>query len=169
MKKYNGFTLIELMIVVAIIGILAAVAIPAYQQSTVKAKASEALVQSSIPKALITEVFIVGGITAVTAAASEYNSRAAAEKHTKYVSDIQISGDGVVTIVMATNTNLGLPNEVLGKTIVFTPNVNGLKLSTVSGNIDWACATVSSVAATANGLTADLGTLPAKYAPTACR
>ena len=56
-QMQKGFTLIELMIVVAIIGILAAIALPAYQDYTARAKVSEALVAASSPKSLISEAF----------------------------------------------------------------------------------------------------------------
>lgn len=64
-KLEHGFTLIELMIVVAIIGVLVAIAIPAYQHNTVRAKISEALVQSSSAKVQVSEAFIAGGMPAL--------------------------------------------------------------------------------------------------------
>lgn len=169
MKKNQGFTLIELMIVVAIIGVLAAIAIPAYQYHSARAKISEVLTQASPAKILVSEAFMTNGISAVVAAAIEYNARAATEKKTQYVSDIQIGNDGVITVTLTTNANVGLPSDVLGKTLVLTPNIGGAKLTTSIGSIDWACASVSANNAAAKILVADLGTLAAQYAPSECR
>ena len=73
-------------------------------------------------------------------------------------------------MTLTSNTAVGLPNDVLGETVVLTPNIGGTKLTATSnGTIDWACATKSATNATAKGLAADLGTLPAKYAPAECR
>lgn len=170
MNKHHGFTLIELMIVVAIIGILAAVAIPAYQNYSTRAKVSEALVIASATKALVSESYVIGGMAVLQGAAANYNTRPASEKQTQYVSDIQVTSSGVITLTLTNNASAGLPSDVLGKTLVFTPNINGAKLTgTSEGSIDWACASASAVNATAKSLTADLGNLPAVYAPSECR
>ena len=169
MKINQGFTLIELMIVVAIIGVLAAVAIPAYQDYTVRAKITEVLTQVSPAKILVSEAFMTNGISTVAAAATEYNARATSEKQTRYVANMQIGNDGVITVTLTTNGSVGLPSDVLGKTLVLTPNIGGAKLSTTIGSIDWACASASANNAAAKILVADLGTLAAKYAPSECR
>lgn len=174
MKKQmqQGFTLIELMIVVAIIGILAAVALPAYQDYTVRAKVSEAVIAASSPKSLISEAFQSDSLAGVTAAATEYNARAQAEKQSKVVNNIQIdTGTGAITVTLENAANAGLPTDAASTTLVFTPNVQGAALAAGAiGAIDWACASTTNTTATARGLTvASNGTLPAKYAPSECR
>src|SRR6187455_3429350 len=81
----KGFTLIELMIVVAIIGILAAVALPAYQDYTVRAKISEGVVGASSAKITISEGFQSNGMIGVAGAAAAVNAQA---NNSKYVSGI---------------------------------------------------------------------------------
>ncbi len=169
MSKQQGFTLIELMIVVAIIGILASIAIPAYQHNTVRAKISEVLVQASSAKAQVSEAFIAGGMPAVAGLATSYNAILASEKATKYIDDIKIDNDGVVTVTLSTATGAGFPSDAQGTTLVLTPNVKGAKLAGDAGSVDWACASTGDDNATLRGLVAEVGTLPAKYAPPECK
>src|SRR4029453_8481871 len=95
MKKrlQQGFTLIELMIVVAIIGILAAVALPAYQDYTIRAKMSEVILAMSACRTSITEVYQSGGSAP---GAGGWGCEVSTTGGTKYVSAITTDGNGVV-------------------------------------------------------------------------
>ena len=169
----KGFTLIELMIVVAIIGILAAVALPAYQDYSIRAKVSEAVIAASSPKSLLSEAFQTDSTTGLIAAATSYNTAAQAEKQSKYVDDITIeeASPWSITVSIAANTGNGIPTGLNGNTLVFTPNVqNAAPVDTAVGAIDWACASDTNATATARSLGSVVaGTLPAKYAPSECR
>ncbi|WP_457095439.1 pilin [Lysobacter sp. P5_B9] len=123
MKKQQGFTLIELMIVIAIIAILAAIALPAYQDYTTRSKVSEVIIMTAPAKLAVAETASsVGGLSLVTAANSGYSFPGA----TSYVSGITItSATGLVT---ATST---VPNAT--GTIILTPTDVG------SGQLTWVC------------------------------
>ncbi len=177
----KGFTLIELMIVVAIIGILAAVALPAYQDYTIRSRVSEGLVVAGGAKNLIGDASAT--LPELTAAADTWNAQAGgAGAITKYVTSIQINNVNGETTVTYNPANVGaIP---AGSTLVLTPYINGTDgggnaalvqlgasyAAGVTGPIDWGCASVSNAVATARGLPALVaGTLPARYAPNDCR
>jgi type IV pilus assembly protein PilA len=177
MKKQmqQGFTLIELMIVVAIIGILAAIALPAYQDYTVRTKISEGVIAGSSAKATLSEGFQANGIAGLDAAAAGINLTATAEKASKYVQDVVVTAGTpwTISVQIEANANNGIPVGLDGNTVNFSPNVQGIApIATSIGAIDWACATATATTATARGLgnRAITGTgLPGKYAPSECK
>jgi len=164
LKQAKGFTLIELMIVVAIIGILAAIAIPAYQDYTVRSKVTEGLNLASSAKVSVSEAYQSNDIVGVTAAATDWNANFTP---TKYVSNIQIVGTtGEITVTYGPNTP-----QINTKTVVLAPSINKVALVTnLQGNIDWGCSSTTQATAGGRGLPAQTaGTVAARYVPTECK
>jgi len=174
MKKIqHGFTLIELMIVVAIIGILAAVAIPAYQDYTIRSKVTEGLVLASAAKVGVTEGYYANDMNGVAASSAEY---AANFTPTKYVTGITIgAATGLITITYNATAN-GLPQLAAANQITLSPSISVAGVPTAlatgqTGNIDWACVSSTNTTATARTLpfTAPGAPVEARYAPSECK
>jgi type IV pilus assembly protein PilA len=180
MKKIQqGFTLIELMIVVAIIGILAAIAIPAYQDYTVRAKVSEGLVLAGSAKSLITETFTVSGGFPVTATQVTNAATAAAcgvaitdvwcFVITRTVSDMAlnlVNGEVTITYNQVAATG-GIPQLTAAtNTLVLVPTIGNTAMGPLnaSGSVDWHCKSAASTYAVGTA-----GTLQGRYAPANCR
>jgi type IV pilus assembly protein PilA len=186
----KGFTLIELMIVVAIIGILAAIAIPAYQDYTVRSKVTEGLNLAASAKTTIAESYQTNGLLGVTAASAAW-SNAPGFQPTKYVTCIGIDDGGGATTNQCAGALAGAPGMITivynstasgipqlagtGNVLTLTPSVATVALGTATAaaqqaNVDWACASATNATATKQGLLVGAaGTLLAKYAPTQCK
>lgn len=122
-KVQQGFTLIELMIVVAIIGILAAVAIPAYQDYTVRAQVTEGLSLASAAKTAVSEYFATNGeLPGSNASAGIATSESISGNHVDNV-DINATGSIIVTFSA---------NAIDGDNIILNPSVDG-------GRVSWSC------------------------------
>jgi type IV pilus assembly protein PilA len=192
MKRHlqQGFTLIELMIVVAIIGILAAVALPAYQDYTIRAKITEGLSLASAIKADLSSSYAADGANGVTAYAAQV---AANPPASKYVGTAAVPGIAVVGAAGATqgqivitynDANVGVaigatPTLVLSPYLVSTVAGGAQTITALgsaaagqTGSVDWVCSSTTHANATARNAAfggAAVGTLNPRFAPAECK
>jgi len=141
-RKQQGFTLIELMIVVAIIAILAAIAIPLYLNYTAQAEGSEATVLSDGAKTAIVQYYNENGSFPPSNQSAGIANKASITG--KYVAQVQIT-NGVIT---ATFKQTGVAKPIQGQTLTLSPYANG-------GSVAWTCKVASSTMF--------------KYVPSTCR
>src|SRR6195256_578502 len=123
----KGFTLIELMMVVAIIGILAAIAIPAYQDYTIRSQVTEGMNLASAVETGVAEYYANTGSwpTTLTLAGGDSANKPSG----KYVSSVDVAGTGVITVIYGNQAN----NNVTGQSLTLTPGLSA------NNDVAWIC------------------------------
>jgi type IV pilus assembly protein PilA len=169
----KGFTLIELMIVVAIIGILAAIAIPAYQDYTIRGQVSEGLTLAASAKSAISEFYAqTGRAPANRIEAGMGATNTPTDTQGNYVSQVAVA-NGVITITYSSTAPQRANNKITGNTVTLVP------YTSVDESVSWKCRATGSTAVPGTGTLLGTGStavavnatgsLPAKYAPAECR
>ena len=153
-----GFTLIELMIVVAIIGILAAVALPAYQQYTKKAKMAEVILAASACRTTITESIQSASSTSMPSLAGAWGCEVAAGAGSKYVNKVDTDNNGVILV-----TAQGFSDATIdAKAVSLVPLIGTVPVNHLTDG-------QKSVTAWRCGLATDGTTIDPKYLPGSCK
>ena len=157
-KVQQGFTLIELMIVVAIIGILAAIAIPAYQDYTIRAQISEGMNLAAAAKAAVAETFLNRGVAPATRTAAGMTANAP-DTQGKYVDQVNVAA-GEIIIRYGNEANAA----VVGNFLFLTPFLS------IDQSVIWRCGNAPNPVGVAMGADTAAGTtVPNQYLPSACR
>lgn len=140
LKQQGGFTLIELMIVIAIIAILAAIALPAYQSYVVRTQVSEVITAASAARTEIAEVVASNGTVPANYGISDQTS--------EFVASVSLTATGDAPVITATARSTNNSSEVNGETITLTGTVDS-----ATNTVEWVCG----------------GSIPSNFRPGSCQ